>query len=66
MLTAENGRYLRPFAKILLALAAFREKQVALAQQLLRELSERYPASELFASEYAKALSLPVPAAMVR
>jgi len=26
----------------------------------------RYPASELFASEYAKALSLPVPAAMVR
>jgi len=27
--TAENGRYLRPFAKILLALAACREKQVA-------------------------------------
>ena len=63
--TAENGRYLRPFARILLALAACREKQVALAQQLFRELSEQYPASELFASEYAKALSLPVPATTV-
>jgi hypothetical protein len=30
--TAENGRYLRPFAKIILALAARREKQAALAQ----------------------------------
>jgi len=30
--TAENGRYLRPFAKIILALAARREKQNALAQ----------------------------------
>src|SRR6202021_263832 len=36
--TAENGRYLRPFAKIMLALAARREKQNALAQKLLREL----------------------------
>jgi hypothetical protein len=64
--TAENGRYLRPFAKILLALAALREKQVALAQKLLRELSEQYPDSELFASEYAKVSSLPVPATLVR
>ena len=63
--TAENGRYLRPFAKILLALAALREKQVPLAQNLLRELSEEYPDSELFASEYAKASSLPVSAALV-
>jgi hypothetical protein len=63
--TAENGRYLGPFAKILLALAACREKQVALAQKLLRELTEQYPASELFASEYAKVSNLPVPAALV-
>jgi hypothetical protein len=33
--TAENGRYLRPFAKIILALAARRENQDALAQRLL-------------------------------
>jgi len=64
--TATNGRYLRPFAKILLALAARREKQVDLAQKLLRELNEQYPASQLFASEYAKALSLPAPTALVR
>ena len=53
--TAENGRYLRPFAKIILALAARREKQDALAQKLFRELSEQYPANALYASEYAKA-----------
>jgi len=57
--TAENGRYLRPFAKIILALAARREKQDALAQRLFRELSEQYPDNELFASEYAKAMSVP-------
>jgi hypothetical protein len=55
--TAENGRYLRPFAKIILALAARREKQDALAQQLLRELSQQYPDNALFAAEYAKALA---------
>jgi hypothetical protein len=57
--TAENGRYLQPFAKIILALAARREKQTALAQRLLRELKEQYPDSALFASEYAKAMSVP-------
>jgi len=57
--TAENGRYLRPFAKIILALAARREKQDALAQRLFRELSEQYPGNELFVSEYAKAMSVP-------
>jgi hypothetical protein len=56
--TAENGRYLRPFAKIVLALAARRENQPALAQKLLRELNEQYPDSALFASEYAKAMSV--------
>ena len=55
--TAENGRYLLPFAKIILALAARRENQNALAQRLLRELKEKYPESDLFASEYVKAMS---------
>ena len=64
--TAENGRYLRPFAKTLLALAARREKQATLAETLLRELTEEYPHSELFASEYAKASRLPAQAALVR
>jgi hypothetical protein len=57
--TVENGRYLRPFAKIILALAARREKQDALAQRLFRELSEQYPNNAHFASEYAKAMSVP-------
>jgi hypothetical protein len=64
--TAENGRYLRPFAKIILALAARREKQDALAEKLLRELSEQYPDNALFASEYAKATGLSLPAPAVR
>ena len=65
MRTAEEGRYLRPFAKILLALAARREKQDALAQRLLHELNEEFPASPLFAAEYAKAMGWPVPARML-
>src|SRR5260370_10985704 len=59
--TAENGRYLRPFAKIILALAARRENQNALAQKLFRELSQQYPDNTLFASEYAKAMSPSLP-----
>src|SRR2546423_15567353 len=62
--TVENGRYLRSFAKIMLALAARREKQNALAQKLFRELSEEFPANPLFAAEYAKAMGRPIPAVM--
>ena len=64
--TAQNGRYLRPFAKIILALAARREKQTPLAQRLLQDLCEQYPDSELYASEYAKVSSPPARAAPVR
>jgi hypothetical protein len=60
--TAEKGRYLEPFAKVLLALAARREKQDALAKRLLRELTEEFPESPLFAAEYAKVIGRPIPA----
>jgi len=60
--TAEKGRYLEPFAKVLLALAARREKQDALAQRLLHELTEEFPDSPLFAAEYAKVMGRPIPA----
>jgi len=60
--TIAGGRYLQPFAKILLALAARREKQDPLAQKLLRELSEEFPESPLYAAEYAKAMGRPIPA----
>lgn len=62
--TIEHGRYLRPYAKILLALAARRQKQNDLAQTLLRELSEEFPESPLYAAEYAKAMGRPIPAQM--
>jgi len=62
--TIEKGRYLQPYAKILLALAARREKQNSLAQKLLLELSEEFPESPLYAAEYAKAMGRPVPAQM--
>jgi hypothetical protein len=62
--TADKGRYLEPFAKVLLALAARREKQDALALKLLRELTEEFPDSPLFAAEYAKVQGRPIPAEM--
>jgi hypothetical protein len=62
--TVEKGLYLQPYAKILLALAARREKQNPLAQKLLRELSEEFPESPLYAAEYAKAMGHPIPAEM--
>jgi hypothetical protein len=64
--TVENGRYLRPFAKIMLALAARREKQNVLAQKLLGELKDEFPSNDTFAAEYAKAMGLPVPAILTR
>jgi tetratricopeptide (TPR) repeat protein len=62
--TIEKGRYLQPYAKILLALAARREKQNPLAQKLLLELREEFPESPLYAAEYAKAIGQPIPAQM--
>jgi hypothetical protein len=62
--TAEKGRYLEPFAKVLLALAARREKQDALAKKLLHELTQEFPDSPLFAAEYAKVMGRPIPAEM--
>jgi hypothetical protein len=60
--TVQGGLYLQPFAKIMLALAARRERQNALAQKLLHELTEEFPESPLYAAEYAKATGHIVPA----
>jgi hypothetical protein len=49
--TAAQGNYLRPFAKILLALAALREKQPDLARTELRELTAEFPQNPLFVRE---------------
>lgn len=60
--TADNGHYLKPFAKILLALSARREKQDALARKNLKELTEEFPGNPVYDTEYAKALGRPIPA----
>lgn len=48
---ANHGRYLKPFAKILLALAAEREHETALAHNLLTELTKQFPENPIFAHE---------------
>ncbi len=62
--TADNGNYLKPFAQILLALSARREKQEVLAQKNLKELTEEFPGNSTYEAEYAKAMGRPVPASM--
>lgn len=51
---ALRGHYLKPFAKILLALVSLREKQVTKARQLLEQLVTEFPANPLFARELAR------------
>ena len=53
-IAADNGHYLRPFAKIMLALAALREKRTELARAQLVDLVAEFPENPLFASELAK------------
>ena len=48
---AESGHYLQPFAKILLALMAEREKQDDRARALLVQLNSQFPENPLFARE---------------
>jgi tetratricopeptide (TPR) repeat protein len=51
---AKHGEYLRPFAKILLALTALREKKPEVARTEFTELVAEFPENPLFASELAK------------
>jgi tetratricopeptide (TPR) repeat protein len=62
--TADNGHYLKPFAQILLALSARREKQDMLAQKNLKALTEEFPGNTVYDMEYAKAMGQPIPATM--
>jgi len=49
--TALHGHYLEPFAKLLLAVAALRDKNPARARELLGELHRRFPDNELYKRE---------------
>jgi hypothetical protein len=50
-IAASRGHYLRPFAKIMLALAALRERKTEVARLQLQELVAEFPENPLFASE---------------
>lgn len=50
-LTAAKGRYLAPFARLLLAVAALRDGDVAQARTILAALTKEYPRNPLFPQE---------------
>jgi hypothetical protein len=53
-LAADGGRYLRPFARLLLAVAALRDQDVKTAVGILEDLSKQFPRNQLYAEELAR------------
>jgi hypothetical protein len=53
-LTADHGRYLAPFARILLAIAYVREKDRPRAREILASLRDEFPSNPLFVREIAR------------
>jgi len=53
-LTAEKGHYLAPFAQLLLAVAALRDKDRQTARVLLAGLAKEFPGNQLYVTELAR------------
>jgi hypothetical protein len=53
-LTAEKGHYLSPYARLLLAVAAMRNKDRAQARDLLAALAHDFPHNRLYSEELAR------------
>lgn len=53
-LTAERGHYLRPYARLLLAVAALRDHDRVRARALLTDLAAQYPRNPLYRQELAR------------
>ena len=53
-LTAEKGRYLKPFARLLLAVGFLRDKDKQSARELLVSLQRDFPQNPLFGKEIAR------------
>jgi len=53
-LTAEKGHYLKPFAELLLAVAALRDKDEREAKRLLSDLMTQFPGNQLYREEFKK------------
>ena len=65
-LAAKKGHYLRPYAKILLGLAALREKQEDVARMQFSDLAREFPDNPLFARELARVNHKPMPSYITR
>ena len=53
-LTADKGYYLAPFARLLLAVAALRDKDKKTARMLLASLATEFPHNQLYSKELAR------------
>jgi hypothetical protein len=53
-IAAKSGQYMKPFARLLLAMFYLREKQENKTEQLLAQLTEQYPLNKTFRAEYDK------------
>lgn len=53
-ITAEKGRYLAPYARVLLAIAALRDQDISTAKKLLVELAREFPQNRLYNVELAR------------
>jgi hypothetical protein len=53
-LTAEKGHYLKPYAQLLLAVAALRNQDRDRARSILRDLAMQFPHNRLYAEELAR------------
>lgn len=53
-LTAEKGHYLLPFARLMLAVAALRDRNRSRARDLLQNLAQEFPNNELYRRELSR------------
>ena len=53
-LTATKGHYLLPFARLLLAVAALRDKDRNQAKELLQNLAQEFPNNQLYRRELSR------------
>ena len=53
-ITADKGRYLLPYARLLLAVAALRDKDTLTARRMLAWLASEFPNNKLYREELLK------------
>ncbi len=53
-LTAEKGHYLKPYARLLLAVDALRRKDTSKAREILTGLTQQFPHNRLYVEELAR------------